>query len=67
MLYANQVPWRAPLLGWLLFSGKKHDLFPEADELVAILYDGVYDVLEGDEFAVEDEPEVNVPTTTHDQ
>jgi len=40
--------------GWLLFSGNKHDQFLEEDELVAILYDGAYDCLEGFKFAVEE-------------
>ena len=39
-------------LAWLIFSGKKHDVHVEADELVAIVYDGTYDVLEGTEYAV---------------
>ncbi|KAF8148413.1 hypothetical protein B0H34DRAFT_263015 [Crassisporium funariophilum] len=29
-------------LGWLGFSGKRHELFPESDELVAIVYDPAY-------------------------
>ena len=39
--------------GWLVFSGKKSDLFPEGDELVAIVYDGAYNVLDSHKFAVE--------------
>ena len=30
-------------LGWLAFSGQKHPDFPEDDELVALVYDPVYD------------------------
>ncbi|MCJ1464545.1 hypothetical protein MMC07_003158 [Pseudocyphellaria aurata] len=41
---------------WLLFSGKKHETFGEADELVAIVYDGLYRGLEGHTFAVENDP-----------
>lgn len=44
-------------LGWLVFSGKKHDKYKEADELVAIVYDGNYEALEGSEHAVENDPE----------
>ncbi|GLB42215.1 hypothetical protein LshimejAT787_1102300 [Lyophyllum shimeji] len=29
-------------LGWLGFSGRKHEMFPESDELVAIVYDPAY-------------------------
>lgn len=29
-------------LGWLCFSGRKHDKFTESDELVAIIYDPTY-------------------------
>ena len=46
--YANVV-----ILGWLVFSGRKHEMFPEADELVAIVYDGAYDGLGGHIFGVE--------------
>lgn len=44
------------ILAWLLFSGKKHDVFQEADELIAIIYDPAYDGLEGSKFAVENDP-----------
>lgn len=44
------------VLAWLLFSGKKHDVFQEADELVAIIYDAADDGLEGSKFAVEQNP-----------
>lgn len=37
---------------WLLFSGNKHETFREADELVAIVYDGLYRGLESHTFAV---------------
>lgn len=39
-----------------MFSGNKHDRFPEADELVAIIYDGAYTVLNSHKFAVESDP-----------
>jgi hypothetical protein len=39
---------------WLVFSGKKHELY-DADELVAIVYDGTYEVLEGLWRSVEEE------------
>ena len=42
--------------GWLIFSGTKHSEH-DADELVAIVYDGSYDVLEGTDHAVEADPE----------
>lgn len=60
MFNTKKMPLGRFLLGWLLFSGKKHNMFPQADELIAIIYDGAYDVLEGSEFAVEDEPQVDV-------
>ncbi|MCJ1264911.1 hypothetical protein MMC22_004786 [Lobaria immixta] len=41
---------------WLLFSGNKHETFREADELVAIVYDGLYRGLESHTFAVESDP-----------
>jgi hypothetical protein len=44
-------------LGWLVFSGKKHNEHKEADELVAIVYDGMYEALAGSEHAVENDPE----------
>ncbi|KAJ6075683.1 uncharacterized protein N7446_003460 [Penicillium canescens] len=50
--------------GWLVFADKKHDDFPEADELVAIIYDGVYDLLEGYNFAVEPGPDMETSTNT---
>lgn len=34
-------------LGWLVYSGKKHALHAEADELVGIMYDSEYSTLEG--------------------
>lgn len=40
-------------LGWLLHSGKKHDVNTGADELVAMIYDGSYAVLASHKFAVE--------------
>lgn len=39
-------------IAYLVFSGSKHDDFPDADELVAIVYDGAYDELEVYNFAV---------------
>lgn len=33
-------------LGWLGFSGSKHPLFPDSDEVVAIVYDPAYNGLE---------------------
>ncbi|KAL8785623.1 MAG: hypothetical protein Q9213_003277 [Squamulea squamosa] len=50
----------------LLFSGRKHDLFPEADELIAIGYDASYGFSQGFDFAVEEDPEdgfILVPET----
>lgn len=41
---------------WLLFSGNKHETFREADELVAIVYDGLYRGLSSHTFAVESDP-----------
>ncbi|KAK4448918.1 hypothetical protein QBC34DRAFT_426004 [Podospora aff. communis PSN243] len=40
---------------WLIFSGRKHSQH-DGDELVAIVYDGAYEVLEGSLHAVEPEP-----------
>jgi len=37
-----------------VFSGKKHSVHTEADELIAVVYDGNYDRLEGTRFAVSD-------------
>lgn len=34
------------LIAWLVFSGKKHQKF-DADELIAIVYDGTYEVFQG--------------------
>ncbi|KAK2754819.1 hypothetical protein FQN54_006712 [Arachnomyces sp. PD_36] len=48
--------WTEYEFAWLVFSGKKHSKFTEEDELIAIVYDSVYDLLEGDRFAVEPEP-----------
>ena len=44
---------RKRIIGWLLFSGKKHDDFPEADELIAIVYDGCYTGLQSHTFVFE--------------
>ncbi|KAK4443335.1 hypothetical protein QBC34DRAFT_212291 [Podospora aff. communis PSN243] len=41
--------------GWLVFSGNKHAQH-DADELIAIVYDGAYEVLEGLYHVVESEP-----------
>ncbi|GAB1312340.1 hypothetical protein MFIFM68171_02550 [Madurella fahalii] len=41
--------------GWLIFSGKKHARF-DADELIAIIYDGYSELLEGPSHGVEPEP-----------
>lgn len=38
-----------------MFSGKKHETH-DADELIAIIYDGTYEVLEGLYHAVEADP-----------
>jgi hypothetical protein len=32
-------------LAWLVFSGNKHEKYPEADELIAIVYNSVFEVL----------------------
>jgi len=42
------------MLGWLVFSGNKHAEH-DADELVALVYDGSYELLEGTAHAVEDD------------
>ena len=43
----------ASSVGSLLFSGKKHDVFAEADELVAIAYNVSYTSFIRTKFAVE--------------
>ena len=42
-------------LGWLCFSGKKHDFYKDSDELVAIVYDGAYCNFQEDEGQVSKE------------
>lgn len=54
-------------LRWLVFAGKKHDDFPEADELVAVVYDGIYDLLEGHSSAVEPGPDKETSTDAKGQ
>jgi len=43
--------------GWLVFSGKKHHLHAEADELIAIIYDSEYEALENPQHAAEADPD----------
>lgn len=40
-------------IAWLIFSGKKHEKFKEADELIAVIYDGAQHHLDADRYAVE--------------
>ncbi|KAM5369067.1 hypothetical protein ACJZ2D_009162 [Fusarium nematophilum] len=43
--------------GWLVFSGKKHEKYPEADELIAFVYDAEYEALEAVQHDVEADPD----------
>jgi hypothetical protein len=40
---------------WLVFSGKKHEQHTSADELIAIVWDSMYEDLKGPEHTVEAE------------
>jgi len=48
------------MTGWLIFSGSKHP-HHDADELIAIVYDGAYEVFEALYHAVE--PELGAEAT----
>ncbi|KAJ4222865.1 hypothetical protein NW757_014388 [Fusarium falciforme] len=43
--------------GWLVFSGNKHEKYPEADELIAFVYDAEYEALEAMQHDVEADPD----------